>query len=120
MIHTIIVPDSLRTHANQAAHLLGIDPSGTLDTLCVPLVPVDGPEDAAPTHWGACGSIPEAARAYLAANLEQFPGAMWWRWDDSGTLAAAHDSQHIGTPCSWDLSLLTAGVKRRIVPHQLS
>lgn len=120
MTHTIIVPATIRETCNAAAVPLGIDPEGTLDTLTVPLVPADGPDDAEPTHWAACGMIPEAARAYLASNLDQFPGAMWWRWDRHGHLAASHDSGNIGQPWSWETALSATGLKRQInPPHPL-
>lgn len=110
MTHSIIVPDSLRDFANQAAVSLGIDPEGTMSTLSVPLVPSDGPDDAEPTHWGACGMMPETAREYLANHLDQFPGAMWWRWDREGNLAASYDGENLGSPWSWETSLTTAGL----------
>lgn len=118
MTHAIIVPDSLRAHANLAAHQLGIDQEGLLTTLCVPLVPHTGPDDAEPTHWGACGMMPEAARDYLAGNLDQFPGAMWWRWDpqDNNRLVAAYEPDNIGQFWDWDNCLSRAGLKVQRLP----
>jgi hypothetical protein len=116
MTHTIIVPTAIRDACNLAAHQLGIDPAGTLDTLSVPLVPAAGPDDAEPTHWAAHGTIPQAAREYLADNLDQFPGALWWRWDAAGLLVASHDSEDLGQPWDWETSLSAAALKRQRLP----
>jgi hypothetical protein len=122
MTHAIIVPDAIRAACNQAAVQLGIDPEGTLTTLSVPLVPAGGPDDAEPTHWGACGMMPEQARAFLAANLSMFPGAMWWRWNPQGgnRLVAAHESDNIGQFWDWDNCLSRAGLKRHSLPMPLN
>lgn len=120
MIHALIVPAEIKDACNQAAHELAIDPAETLDTLCVPLVHDDGPDDAEPTHWGACGQIPEQARAWLAANLGMFPGALWWRWDDadSNRLVAAHEPDNIGQFWDWDNCLSRASLKLRCLPFK--
>jgi hypothetical protein len=116
MTHAIIIPDAIRDACNQAAHELAIDPDATLDTLCVPLVPADGPDDAEPTHWGACGQIPEQARLWLSANLGMFPGAFWWRWDNDNRLVASSESGDIGKFWDWDNCLSEVGLKRRVTP----
>jgi hypothetical protein len=113
MIHAIIVPEVIRDACNEAAVQLGIDPDGTLNTLCVPLVPTEGPDDGEPTHWGARGIMPEAARDFLASNLDQFPGAMWWRWNDERRLVASHESADLGKFWDWDNCLARAGLKVR-------
>jgi hypothetical protein len=122
MIHAIIVPDAIREDCNAAAAQLGIDPEGTLNTLSVPLVPADGPDDAVATHWGARGMMPEEARAYLADNLGLFPGAMWWRWNsaDGNRLVAAFEAGDIGKFWDWDNCLNRAGLKVRVQPLNLT
>lgn len=115
MIHAIIIPAAIATAANTAAHAIGIDPEGVLSTLSVPLVPADGPADAEPTHWAACGRIPESARIWLEEHQDQFPGALWWRWDDQRGLVASHDGSDLGKFWDWDNCLTLAGLKRRFV-----
>jgi hypothetical protein len=116
MIHALIVPSEIKDACNQAAHELAIDPDATLDTLCVPLVPVDGPDDAEPTHWGACGQIPEEARLWLADNLGMFPGAFWWRWGGNRRLLASSKPGDLGKFWNWNACLTEVGLKVRVVP----
>lgn len=120
MIHCIIVPNAIRAASNIAAHNLGIDPEGTLNTLSVPLVPTDGPDDATPSHWGCCGKVNEPARQWLQENQDGFPGALWWRWDesDSNRLVASYDSENLGQFWDWDNCLTEAGLKPQILPIQ--
>jgi len=114
-IHAIIVPIAIVAACNEAAHQLGIDPLGLLNTLSVPLVPVDGPHDAEPTHMACCGRMSDEARQYLEQNQASFPGAMWWRWlpDSTPTLEASHDGENLGQFWSWERCLEVAGLKRQ-------
>lgn len=116
MIHAIIVPTAIRDACNQAAHDLNIDPEGTLNTLCVPLVPADGPDDAEPTHWGAYGQMPEEARVFLAANLAMFPGAKWWRMGNDNRLEASSEPGDLGKFWNWGNCLAELGLKRQQPP----
>lgn len=116
MIHALIVPAAIRDTCNQAAHELGIDPEGTLETLCVPLVPADGSDDAEPTHWGACGQMSEQARLWLAANLGIFAGAMWWRINLDNRLEASSEQGDLGKYWSWQTCLNEVGLKVRAAP----
>lgn len=115
MIHAIIIPAAIKDSCNQVAVQLGIDPEGTLSTLCVPLVPVDGPDDAEPTHYGACGQMSEIAREYLAANLNRFPGAAWWRWNHAGILMASHNSLDFASVWNWDNCYKKLNLKPRVI-----
>lgn len=116
MTSTIFVPVAMRDTANQAAHQLGIDPEGWLSTLSVPLVPADGPHDAAPSHYGCRGVIPEDARLWLESHQDLFPGAMWWRWGDNKRLLASHDPSSLGQFWDWDNCLASAGLQRQLLP----
>lgn len=117
--HAVLVPIAIASQCNQVAHFIGIDPQARLDTLSVALVPAGGAVTATATHMGACGCMDEEQREYLEANQEAFPGAMWWRWHETGPLrgllAASHDGEHLGEPWSWAKSLATAGLKLKKV-----
>lgn len=116
MIHGIIVPVSIKDSCNQAAHTLGIDPEGRMTTLCAPLVPDDGLDDATPTHYSARGIINEAARSWLADNVASFPGAMWWRWEaTTHVLIASWDGLHIGETWGWAACLTSAGLRHQVI-----
>lgn len=114
MIHAIIVPDEIKDEANLAAHESGVDPDGKLDTFCVPLIPIDDPDDATPTHWGCCGTISESSRMGLYQVREDFPTAMWWRIGDDGRLKGSHDTSDLGAFWSWKTCLEREGLKRRV------
>lgn len=120
-----ILPASIRAPANQLAAQIGIDPEGLLTTVSVPLVPAGGPDDAEPTHYGCCGILSDAQRAQLEAASGSFPGALWWRWHetgpDEGRVVASWDGQRIGEPWGWAQSLDAAGLKawRVEAPSQL-
>lgn len=116
MIHGIIVPDMIKDSCNQAAVGLGIDPSGMMTTLCIPLVPEDGTDDAIATHWAARGVINYAAREWLANNVASFPGAMWWRWDFDRILVASWSGENIGEEWGWSKCLESAGLKHQSIP----
>ena len=113
MIHSIIVPPAIVDAANAAAIQLGIAPPTDLHTLTVPLVPVGDADDAEPTYYGCCGMMPESARQWLETHEDQFPGAIWWRWDNDGLLLATNTSSVIGEPWSWEDGLAYALLKTR-------
>lgn len=118
--HVIIVPVAIAANCNQVAAWIGIDPEAMLNTLSVPLVPSAGADAATATHWAASGCMTEEQRSYLESNQEAFPGAMWWRYHDTGPqrsqLVASHDGQHLGEMWSWETCLSHAGLKRQIIP----
>lgn len=119
--HAIIVPMNIVEQCNLAAYQLGIDPEGKLNTISIPLVPEDGEDDAEPTHYGAAGCMSEAQRLYLEANQASFPGARWWRWEDSmgedyRLLVASWNNENIGEWWSWKKSLTICGLKLKITP----
>lgn len=116
MIHVIIVPEDTKDAANLAAHQAGVDPEGMLDTFCVPLVPLDGPDDATPTHWGCCGTISESSRMGLYEVREAFPTAMWWRWDSDRRLLASSEPGDLGKFWDWDNCLAEVGLKPQRLP----
>lgn len=111
--HAIIVPLAIRDVCNLAAHQLGIDPDGALDTMSVRL----GSGELV-THYGACGCMSEAQRIYLENNQASFPGARWWRWidagPDSGKLAASWDGENLSSSWSWEKSLEACNLTRLI------
>lgn len=113
--HAIIVPVAIQAACNAAAHQLGIDPEGRMDTMCIPL----GAGDAI-THYGACGTMTEAQRIYLETHQASFPGARWWRWieagENVGELAASWDDENIGEAWSWERSLTECGLSR-VIPQ---
>lgn len=116
--HAILVPVSIVPACNQAAHVVGIDPAGLMTTLSCALVPASGADDAEATHYATCGCISEAQRLALETGFEggQYPGAMWWRWgDQTGTLLASHDGQHLGEAWGWSESMAAAKLKMRKV-----
>lgn len=118
--HAIIVPAAIVAACNQAAHAVGIDPACELNTLSCALVPDDGADDVAATHYAASGCITEAQRLALETGFQGglYPGAMWWRWDDqTGALLASHDGLHLGEDWGWTQSLAAAGLQvRKISP----
>lgn len=112
----MIVPVAIVAACNQAAHVVGIDPAETLNTLSYALVPAEGADDAAATHYAASGCITEAQRLALETGFQAgaYPGAMWWRWDDqTGELLASHDGLHLGEAWGWAQSLAAAGLQAR-------
>lgn len=115
MIRAFIVPDAIRSACNEVSVSIGIDPEGMLNTMCVPLVPVSGSDDAEATHWAACGKINEVAGDWLAENIPSFPGAMWWRWDDEGILVASYDSHNLGEMWGFQNCLEGSNLKRKSI-----
>lgn len=114
--HAIIVPAAIVSTCNQVAHAVGIDSAGALNTLSCQLVPADGADDAEATHYAASGCITEAQRQALETGFQggQYPGAMWWRWNDqTNVLLASHDGEHLGEVWGWTQSLATAGLQAR-------
>jgi len=113
--HAIFVPVGIAERCNQVAVFVGIDEAALLNTLSVPCVPVDGPDNAAATHLACCGQLTEEQRGYLENNKGAWPGAMWWRFTGSGLflgrLAASYDGQSIGELWDWSKSLAAAGLK---------
>lgn len=122
--HTIILPAALKNAANQAAHLIGIDPVGTLETFACPLVHVDGPGDAEASHYVASGQVSEEIRQWLEANQGSFPGTRWWRIYDAGPnkgeIVATNTEDEIGGAFDLAESLSNAGLKRRVTPNPMN
>jgi hypothetical protein len=112
MTQGIIVSTEDRDTCNQEAVPLGIDPTASLSTFCVPLVPVDGPDDATPTHWGACGAVPDCV------DGSRFTRARWWVWNpkDGNRLVASSESGDIGKFWDWGNCLKEIGLKVQRLP----
>lgn len=136
--HYIFVPAQYVARANALAHQIGIEPDPHRGTLTIPLIPMDGPDDAEPTHWGVEGQMPEHMRAELWHMLTRTPAegeaehrdigaaAVWLRTANHGDadcvreadgyhrrVIASHDDLRVGEMWSWVAFLAAAELRVR-------
>lgn len=105
----IIVPASAKFAAEQSARMInstGPDYSG--DAFTVPL----SPNGKTPiTHWALYTSATDDMVREMAEALPAIVGAMFWRHDANGSLAASNVSEAAGQPWDFAQSLGAAGLK---------
>jgi len=116
MTDIILLPASLRAPANKLAVTLGVDPHSTGTFNCA-LVPLDGPADATPTHYGAWGDMGEAPREVVISDIGQFPGAQWYRLNAANICVASFDGSQVGRVMNFDRALAIAGLQRQVLPR---
>lgn len=115
--HAIIVTASMRAACDALAVYVGIAPAGTV-TLIEELVPIDGPDDAEPTHYGVCGSMsPEHRAALLEHPLSSGEGIWWARWtnhgSDQGLIESSSDDVEREGRYDWQKVKFEHGLKSR-------
>lgn len=114
----IICPMSLVAAANAFGIVQGM-PS---DTLVAPSVPASGSASADATHMSCSGRLPDAVRAALDAAFSsgQFPGAIWYRLNDSGPdkgkVVASFDGSQVGNLLTYDQALTLNNLQRQVIP----
>lgn len=104
----IIVPAASKTMAEAAARAInstGPDYDG--DAFTLPLS-VSGSGTA--THYGLYTSATEQMVTAMASALPGVNGAMFWRHDSDGLLAASNVTDADGQPWGWQESLAAAGL----------
>lgn len=111
----IIVPIALKSAADQAAAsaALGIDPEALLSTMAVSL---SANGDSPATHCACCGQLTDDQIAYLASNIADWPGAMFWNWNDIGepllvASSVGDGDPNLGESWGWQQSLSSAELK---------
>ena len=119
--HFVCVAVANKDAANQAAHTLGIDPEGKLNTFQIELNAKG--DDAPATHHCAMGRMPPAAQAAILKNMQQGTAlpAIWFSLNDDsgkelGTCIASYDGSHLGEVLTFDSILKIIGLQRRTVP----
>lgn len=117
--HYIIITAAAAPSANATCHTLGIDPEGKLDSFVRGLVPIDGDDDAEPTHYVADGQLPETLWSILANMQSTFPGTLWWRVKDTawgvGEIVATNTEDELGS--SFDFISKLAELNLRYKPY---
>ena len=114
----IICPMALVATANAFGIAQGM-PSATL---VAPSNPSSGPATAAATYMGCSGRLPDAVRAALdtAFASDQFPGAIWYRLNDSGPqvgqVVASFDGSQVGNKLTYAQALALNGLQPQVKP----
>lgn len=104
----IIVPAAAKAAAEQAARFINsTGPDYTGDAFTLPLS-ASGSEPV--THWGLYTSATDAMVEAMATALPQIGGAMFWRHDTEGLLAASNVTQADGQAWGMAESLAAAGL----------
>lgn len=105
-----------------SAEVYRVCPDAGPGNFCVPLVPADGDDDAAPTYMMFAQAITEAHRTELVANnVHRWPTLRYWLTDRSGVLLMRWDAES-PEPVQFvvDDALAETGLKRRVVAMDLS
>jgi hypothetical protein len=104
----IIVPSASKSAAEIAARAInstGSDYEGEAFTL-----PLSASGSGTATHYGLYTSATEQMVSAMADALPQIGGAMFWRHDEAGMLAASNVTAPDGQAWGWQESLAAAGL----------
>ena len=114
----IIVPAAAKAVAEQAARAINsTGPDYVGDAFTVALS-ADGSEQV--THWGLYTSATDKMVAAMGTALPQIAGAMYWRHDAGGVLAASNVTEATGQPWGLAQSLAAAGLRAVVAPSPLT